>query len=696
MKQNSHDNSTFDNNSNLAKFSSAELREIIARLAQAQNEYTTVLEGYRSEKQELKNQLFQSNHIIGKIYASKSWRITFPIRWTSLKIKLLLRKIQNGTKIFRKQGVKAFLLKMPNPLQIQEKPSLEYFGDLKDIKPDRETILVVSHEASRTGAPILALNIIQALNKKYNVVAMLLGQGTMENDFRKAATIVIKPLQYGNRDPYLVSIILMQFLNLCKIKFAIVNSIESRAALPQLAKCFVPTIALIHEFASYIRPLSALGDAIFWTYQSIFSANIVWENAVAANSDIGNKPAIIIPQGQCKLSLEQDAQSIAQEKAKIICALRPEHLPLNTLIIIGLGSVNLRKGVDLFIECAARVLNTTKVDCRFVWIGHGYNPEHDASYSVYLAHQIKRANLEKYITFLDETPQLEFIYQQADILLLSSRLDPLPNVAIDAIAHGLPLVCFDKTTGIADILHIHGLSDECIANYLDTNDLAAKVRNLTESPEQRNRISNRFKEIAIQLFNMETYVSQIEDIALRGVLDTQKECEDTLYISSLNILDLNFFLPPQWPKGDTETYARYFVRGLASGINMRKPCPGFHPGIYMEEQWDSVKNSNPYVHFLKSGRPIGPWVSEVISPSDQTRKLTSFKRIAIHIHVHYADLIEQIIENLVTNEVRPDLLISVSSSTVMDEVKNIVHEYNGKIADIKLVPNRGRNIRYHC
>ena len=37
----------------------------------------------------------------------------------------------------------------------------------------------------------------------------------------------------------------------------------------------------------------------------------------------------------------------------------------------------------------------------------------------------------------------------ADTLLLPSRLDPLPNVAVDALCEGLPVICFARTTGIA-------------------------------------------------------------------------------------------------------------------------------------------------------------------------------------------------------------------------------------------------------
>jgi hypothetical protein len=40
----------------------------------------------------------------------------------------------------------------------------------------------------------------------------------------------------------------------------------------------------------------------------------------------------------------------------------------------------------------------------------------------------------------------------ADLFLLSSRLDPLPNVAIDELTMGLPVLCFEKTSGIADFM----------------------------------------------------------------------------------------------------------------------------------------------------------------------------------------------------------------------------------------------------
>ncbi len=97
------------------------------------------------------------------------------------------------------------------------------------------------------------------------------------------------------------------------------------------------------------------------------------------------------------------------------------------------------------------------------------------TYSVYLVDQIKRAGLESQMKILRSTSEIELAYQTADLLLVSSRLDPLPNVAIDALTLGLPVLCFEKTTGIADFLSENGLGEQCVAQYLDTHDLARKV-----------------------------------------------------------------------------------------------------------------------------------------------------------------------------------------------------------------------------
>ena len=53
----------------------------------------------------------------------------------------------------------------------------------------KKTILVVSHEASRTGAPILALNLVQQFSERYNVIGLILGGGELIDHFRTGERI---------------------------------------------------------------------------------------------------------------------------------------------------------------------------------------------------------------------------------------------------------------------------------------------------------------------------------------------------------------------------------------------------------------------------------------------------------------------------------------------------------------------------
>ena len=73
--------------------------------------------------------------------------------------------------------------------------------DHSRIDPKRETVLLIIHEASRTGAPILAYNVAMRLRHKYNVVAVLLAGGELVEDFHACCAAVVGPLAHADWDP---------------------------------------------------------------------------------------------------------------------------------------------------------------------------------------------------------------------------------------------------------------------------------------------------------------------------------------------------------------------------------------------------------------------------------------------------------------------------------------------------------------
>lgn len=384
----------------------------------------------------------------------------------------------------------------------------------------RETILIVSHEASRTGAPILTLNLVQVLVGRYNVVVLLLGGGPLYIDFCRAGATVVMA-SHLRVIPFLTGLTVGRLCRHFKFKFALVNSIESGVVLPTLKRNRVPTVSLIHEFASYTRPRKAFREALFWSDEIVFSANLTLENARFEYPSLGNRSTHIFPQGRCLAppgELNEEQQQA--ERVRVRRLIRPEGISEHTVVVLGAGSVILRKGVDKFIECAANVVRSSGGNrCRFVWIGKGYDPENDVGYSVYLADQVHRAGLERHVFFVDETPAIDVAYEEADLFLLSSRLDPLPNVAIDALAHGVPVLCFNKATGIADFMIESGLRDYCVAEYLDSTDMANKILALAGSHALRIQVADHCRSASVTYFNMGKYLNSLEALAQEALAE---------------------------------------------------------------------------------------------------------------------------------------------------------------------------------
>lgn len=393
------------------------------------------------------------------------------------------------------------------------KSGYEYAGGI-EFDPRKPNILVVSHQADHSGAPILALNLVQTLCARYNVFVLVLRLGPLLPRFQAASIAVFATDRMG---PAAVAKCISELCRRRPMAFAIINTAESRATLQSLRSAGVATVSLIHEFATYVRPTAGQKSPFQEIFQNssqvVFSTRLTLEAAQAQNPAVDMSSARILAQGKCQVPIDPAAANgKAEAQVRLRAALRPDYAKEKPIVVIGAGSVILRKGVDLFIEAATRVLTSPGAEnVQFYWIGSGYDPDRDHSYSVYLRDQLWRAGIEDRVTMLRETTEIELAYALADVFVLSSRLDPLPNVAIDALSVGLPVVCFDKTTGIADLLSEAGLRDACVARYLDTRDLADKVLALATNGTLRQSVSQCSKNFATTAFSFDSYARKLEN-----------------------------------------------------------------------------------------------------------------------------------------------------------------------------------------
>lgn len=561
----------------------------------------------------------------------------------------------------------------------------------KQIKKNRqkfssslENIIVVSREASLIGVPILPFSICRELVEKYNVFSILLRRGEMIPVFHSASSAVLGPYYSLKNNFFLAELLIKKMTKWFKFKFAIVNRVGSRVVLPVLSKFCIPAIPAVFLIYEILSITTHIKSAVFFNFAKIvFSSELTLENAILKIPKLSQYVSYVIPQGVCKRDFLIADTNKEDEDNRIKNILRPENLSNDEIIITGIGNVDFRKGVDLFLDCAKKVVQALPGRCcKFFWFGE----KTDEIYFLFLKDIIYRLGLKDKVFFIDPTISIDMVYKLSDIIIISSRLDLLPNIAIDAMFYGVPLVCFDKTTEIADILIENGFEKECVAPYLDTTEMAEKISAIILSKGLQRKISDGFKEIVKNVFNMKDYIDKIEKLALDFSFQQKNNIKE---IEDLNLLRNDYFRPWKSPKEAAQIYAWAWATG---GPKLKKPFPGFHPGIF-REQWKGKSNKkDPLLDYLDAKRPAGPWQYEVISNDTSVLPISNSLRIALHLHIYYADLFQDIFLRLKKNSICPDLFISVPSDKVKNQILPLLSAYSGKIHDIKVVPNRGRDI----
>jgi len=571
-------------------------------------------------------------------------------------------------------------------------PALDLVGSLASFNRERQTVLVVSHEASRTEASIFALNIVQQMSSRYNVVVMLLGGGVISDAFWETGAVVVRA--FAARDnPELANQTVLALTQQVDLKFALVNGVESHAVLPELARSGVPTVNLIQEFI--VQPKYIFLKALFWSSEVVFPAAIAFKNARTEFWHVEDWPtASVLPPGHCAMPKpETPGRRVSEEHTRLARLLRPAGDFGRKFVVLGTGVVQHQKGADLFIQCAAHVREQAGAGrIRFVWICCGPNPEPDARYSAYLADEIRRASLQDVVAFVGETSAIDAAYEEADVFLLSSRWDPLPTAAIDAMTHGLPVLCFENATAIAEILIDASLRNACVAKHLDVADMARKIVALLESSARREYLGARAKVVASERFDMLSYIAALENRAAAACGRLQQERRDAADICRQDQLRLDFAVSPYVPYSTREEAIALYVKGWASGVRCRKPVPGFHPALYKASHGLHLAGADPYADYLRAGRPAGPWQMAVITEKTPISTSGQELRVAVHMHVFYPELAGAFIERLSLNALRADLFVSVSNDEARNSVLNQLSGYKGRVCDVQVVVNRGRDI----
>ena len=203
-----------------------------------------------------------------------------------------------------------------------------------------------------------------------------------------------------------------------------------------------------------------MGQALDWPTQVVFPAAIVAAAAQKEHPTLTRPHGSRAPAGSVSMPPRRKDLGTGPADDALLRADADRRNASTRWSCSGAARSTSGRASICFCACAAAVARLgPKRPVRFVWIGAGYQPEHDHSYSCYLADQIERSGLGAHDVDHRCRRRLEPAYALADVFFLSSRLDPLPNVTIDAALRAIPVVCFEGATGMADLLAADALAE---------------------------------------------------------------------------------------------------------------------------------------------------------------------------------------------------------------------------------------------
>jgi glycosyltransferase involved in cell wall biosynthesis len=349
-------------------------------------------------------------------------------------------------------------------------------------------VLLVGHDAFPSGAQHLLLNIGRTLRSHFGVetTVILLEGGKLEEAYRE-----LGPLKIAGNAQALES--LLWSLTEHGYRSAIVNTSASASAVPGLSKAGIETTLLVHELPRLLREKNLAGNARIAALEArniVFPAPFVRDQFCAELKLRRDTGLLIIPQGMYhKITASRVAGDELRQQLGVGSDQR---------LVIGMGYADLRKGYDLFLQLWRLVRSSSDVVTHFCWVG-----DIDPSLKDWMRKEMDDAGLTGTFHMPGYRQDVSAFLSAADGFVLTSREDPFPSVVLEALYVGLPVMAFDGSGGIPDLLRGHPLGH--IVPFADTVAMAAAVvAAVREHPSDAAQARGR--DLITSNFNFPAYV----------------------------------------------------------------------------------------------------------------------------------------------------------------------------------------------
>lgn len=371
---------------------------------------------------------------------------------------------------------------------------------------ERTRILFVSHEGTRTGAPMMLLHFLRWLREHAAVepeIALLRGGPLVEEFADLGPTTVLG--EVTDWPPPARAEVALNRLRLPDASFALqrarvrsqvaglrearlvyLNSSVSLRLLHHLPRVEI-AVSHIHELQSSLPwSLRPQDPALMKTRVDHFvaAADCVAENLVRSYD--------IDPDHITRIYEFIDTDAVVAPPHRHREDIRAQlGLPDDAFVVGGCGYADWRKGIDLFVQMAKATGETGRHDVHFVWVGDrpdGFEREQ-------LDRDIASSHVDGRLHLVGLQDRPFDWYRAFDVFALTSREDPYPLVGLETSLLEVPMVCFDRSGGMIELVRRsldEGAGESgVIVPYLDVEAMAEAVVALLDDPVRRAEVGRR-------------------------------------------------------------------------------------------------------------------------------------------------------------------------------------------------------------
>jgi hypothetical protein len=361
--------------------------------------------------------------------------------------------------------------------------------------PNAGRILLIGHDAFQGGAQQLLLHVGEALKRCHGVQIefLLLDGGKLQPAYAEVAPTMIAGSDAAIR-ARLMALRERGFLS------AIVNTTAAGRCIGLARDLGIEAVLLVHELPRLITETGLAadaGNAIRAASTVVFPAPFVRDQLLKELKLEPDDRMLIRPQGSYKAIPR--APQLAAAIRKELGVERSERL------VIGVGYADMRKGFDLFVQLW-RLLRRERRRIHFCWIG-----AIDPTLRGWLAAELSDAMATGTFHLVGYQDDVTAFFSAADAFVLTSREDPFPSVALEALSAGMPVVAFDRTGGIPDMLRQHGFG--AVVSYCDVPAMASALTKILARPPTDKEVEAR-QGLVENEFSFTRYVRDLLNLAV--------------------------------------------------------------------------------------------------------------------------------------------------------------------------------------